>query len=290
MSERNKKGFFLRLKNFRIVFRYVRECADIIKQGKSFKDKAILSLYYCRIPLTVWNSLISGKHFRELEEQNKFLAGPVTIMNKDGIFYCGNNILTVYIVNQYYEHKIAALIKQNIACFVDIGAHIGKYTIKLGRQPADFVIALEPDRKNFALLKKNIEINNLSNILCINKAAFFQKTKRPLYISSIGDGSHSLFKQPDQVESEIVETDTLDNIFAELKYTGKVDLIKIDAEGSEVEVIYGATETISKNKPDLIIEIWKNNPQNLIKIEEILSKLDYQVRKIDDDNYYFSVT
>ena len=46
--------------------------------------------------------------------------------------------------------------------FLDVGAHIGIYTVKLARKVSK-VIALEPEPKNYSFLRRNIFINGVNN-------------------------------------------------------------------------------------------------------------------------------
>jgi len=60
-------------------------------------------------------------------------------------------------------------IKERI--FVDVGANIGKYTIKVGRQMGNKgrVISVEPEPESFQVLKLNIEFNKLANVTAVNE-------------------------------------------------------------------------------------------------------------------------
>jgi len=60
-------------------------------------------------------------------------------------------------------------------------------------------------------------------------------------------------------------TDTLDNI-----YTGVPSIIKIDAEGAELDVLRGGLNTLKKHKPVLLIEIVYGYYKNAQKIHDFL--------------------
>ena len=285
-----KKSPFARIKNINILFGYISESLGIIKQGYSLKDKIILSRYYLRIPAIIINSLQTGKHFREIEEEKKFLSGNVTLKNKNGIFFCGNNILTVYIINKHSEINLYAYFKINNSCFIDVGAHIGKYSIMLGKNPSAEIISLEPDVYNFDMLQKNILLNNVKNITAINTGAYSSKKEIPFYISGKGEGEHSIYKRNENWETSKIQVDTIDNIIEKLNVQKKISLIKIDAEGAEIEILKGAQKTISKNNPDLIIEVLKENINNLEEVKNILQPFNYISKQIDDDNYFFTTS
>ena len=65
----------------------------------------------------------------------------------------------------------------------------------------------------------------------------------------------------------IIETRTLDDFsfFA-------IDFMKIDVEGHEDKVLYGAEQTIKKHKPLIYIEVWKGSEE---KIANILNNFGY---------------
>ncbi len=288
MPEYEKIHFFNRILNFKVIAQYVLESIDIIKQGARFKDKLILTIYYLKIPIIVIKSLFTNRHFRELERRSKYLLGNVILKNKYGIYYCGNNILTVYTVNANSEKYIYPYIDLKSGIFIDVGAHIGKYSIKVGMNPNVKVIALEPEQYNFTLLEKNIVLNKLKNIICINKGAFSTQGGIPFYLADVGDGTHSVYRQSDRSKPGLIDVDTLDNIIInQLNLNGGINLIKIDVEGAEVEVLKGAKRVIAKNRPALMIEIWEKNVNNLKSITSFLQPFGYMVVQLDNDNYYF---
>lgn len=54
---------------------------------------------------------------------------------------------------------------------VDIGANCGVATIIMAKQnPGSTIYSFEPDRKLFAILSRNVELNGLTNVICFNKA------------------------------------------------------------------------------------------------------------------------
>jgi FkbM family methyltransferase len=284
----NKKNLLSRLRNFKIVLRYINESIGIIRQGYKWRDKLILAVYYLRIPAIILRSVVYKKTFAEIEAERKFLPGRIWLKNRNGIFYCGNNIITVYTLNQFKEEHIYPYFSIGDGAFIDVGAHIGKYAVKVGKNKPNKVIAIEPEEYNFTLLKKNVYKNGLSNTLLINKGVYSQKGKLSFYLSDKGEGLHSIFQTDDTTTKTTIDVDTLDNIIDEINFKGKIDLIKIDVEGAEVEVVKGALKIIKENHPKLIIEVSKENPQNLNDIKELLSNFNYKSEKLDEDNYFFS--
>jgi FkbM family methyltransferase len=145
---------------------------------------------------------------------------------------------------------------------VDIGAHIGRYTIigakRVGANGK--VVAIEANPSNFEMLNRNIKLNQLTNILSLNNAVYSKETKIKLYLPGEELG-HTIYNtvMSDRAKNEDkfveVSANTLD-YFLQLKGITDVNWIKIDVEGAEFEVLKGATNVLSKSKDiALLIEI-----------------------------------
>lgn len=287
MNSPKKKSLAKRVTNFKVVLRYLRESSKIINQGARLKDKLILLLYYTRIPVIIIKSLIFHKSFREIEEEKKHLVRQVTLKNKNGVLFCGNNIATIHTADENYEKNLYPWFELNAGIFIDVGAHIGKYTVKLARNSSNKVIAIEPEKNNFSFLEKNIALNKLKNTICINKGAYSAMTKLPFYFSGKGEGTHSILKQDENREEIFIPVDTLDNIVSQFGILQKINLIKIDAEGAEFEVLKGAKNILKNDHPSLIIEIWDDNADRFKKVTTLLSAYNYNIRQSYEDNYWF---
>jgi len=165
--------------------------------------------------------------------------------------------------------------------FIDVGSHIGKFTIPVAKMGAN-VISIEPHPDNFEVLVKNIRLNKVENkVIPMNIALSDENTKGKLYIG-INSLRHSIVENYGK-GSIRVTFNTLDNI---VENTGinRIDFIKIDVEGSELNVIKGGLKSIGKFKPNMVIEVRK---YNLEKLESILSSVGYSVEIIEEAKYEY---
>ena len=146
---------------------------------------------------------------------------------------------------------------------IDIGANFGYFSLLASSLVKDSgrVISLEPEKENYNFLMRNIELNQISNILPLNIAAGKFKKEVELFIDPLNDGGHSLGgispETSEQIEStEIlkskVQMDTLDSLLNTEK-VGKIKIIKIDTEGWEFDVIQGTISTIKRFSPPIIL-------------------------------------
>jgi FkbM family methyltransferase len=130
---------------------------------------------------------------------------------------------------------------------VDVGAAFGFYAILASKQvgKSGKVIAIEPQPQVFGMLKKNIELNNLQNIVLLNYAAHSNTATLKLFdnYSVVAERA----KDAKVTSFTKVKADTLDNLLAPLNLR-EVDWIKIDIEGAELDALKGAEKTLANSK------------------------------------------
>jgi FkbM family methyltransferase len=163
--------------------------------------------------------------------------------------------------------------------FVDVGANVGFYPIRLAKDYEDKklkIIAIEPHSGNYEALCTNIACNDLKNIKTINKAVsdhagIIQMYEHPGSDRHVYTGQFSLDARSDSDEASEseVECDTLDNILSE----HRCDVIKIDIEGEEVKALKGAEKTMKKARK-VIVEI---HGQNGPEVKKILEKHGFEI-------------
>lgn len=180
-------------------------------------------------------------------------------------------------INGVYEEFETEIVKKIIKkgdVVVDVGANIGYYTLifakLVGKEGK--VFAFEPEPTNFNILKKNVKINEYENVTLINKAVSNKTGKMTLDLDEINKGGHSISKNNSEKTIEI-ESIRLDDYFK--TYYGKINFIKLDIEGAEVEAIKGMSEILGKNEEANIMAEY--NPQSLSNLgtnsEEYLTSL-----------------
>jgi FkbM family methyltransferase len=130
---------------------------------------------------------------------------------------------------------------------VDAGARIGAFSAKISAALGEEgrIIAIEPEPRNFARLRKNIEANRLNNVVAIQKALWSQKQPLDMYLSG-NAAAHSMYCDAfysSTGDSISVEADTLDGILKEWDIAS-VDFIKMDIEGSEIEALKGMQKVL----------------------------------------------
>lgn len=115
---------------------------------------------------------------------------------------------------------------------IDCGANIGLSVLYFKKlYPESTVLAFEPDNDNYNLLQKNIAQNALQNVECRAHAVWIHNDT----ITFASDGTQgSQIAQKDMAKNVIqVKAERL----ADLLKSKKVDFLKIDIEGAEVDVL-----------------------------------------------------
>jgi len=260
----------------RATGKYILDAITVVSEAYTFKDKLTILRYYLKAPFFMINHMM-GRH------NPRLLLQDVIIKNKYGIFFCDRNLYYALGFSSVVEPKIKEFLIRNNSegVFVDIGANGGMHTIPSARKMEGRVIAIEPESKNFEILKKNIRLNGLKNVIAINKGCFSRRGKLTFYLDD-GIGGHSFINKDIGHKHVKINVDTLDNILKKLKIK-RVDLIKIDVEGAEADVLKGAMKTLKSSHPKIVFEAW--DEKYLRKIEKILKPLNYKIVKIAEENY-----
>lgn len=170
---------------------------------------------------------------------------------------------------------------------IDIGAHVGTFTIPFANAVGNTgrVLAFEVHPSTFTLLQKNVEQNNLSEVIHpLNIGLGSKKEKVYINETDSNTGGTFLSKESKNSDKYSVYVDTLDNVLDSTQNESIFpSLIKIDTEGFEYDVLLGAKNTIKKCKPILFFEF---NPRRIQErgnsihyIEKLLSPLGYSFYK-----------
>jgi FkbM family methyltransferase len=167
--------------------------------------------------------------------------------------------------NGIYEQETHDFLFRSIgknAVFLDLGANIGSITIPLCKRRPDIkAVCVEAAPWLADYLKRNLEVNELKNVTCIQKALYKQDNETFKFFSpqdEFGKGSLSPVYTKDGID---VSTITVDTILREHGIE-KVGLIKIDVEGYEYYAFKGAEKLLtSENAPDILFEFadWAEN-------------------------------
>lgn len=158
---------------------------------------------------------------------------------------------------------------------VDAGAYPGDYTLFAGKKVGrgGKIICFEPGSKNRKVLKKNIAYAKLKNVIIIPKGLWSENTFLKIKEDEL---SSSVLTNNGQTKIEVVKLDD------ELEKLGvnKIDFLKMDIEGAEIEAIKGCKETLRNNNVKIAIASYHiiDGKKTNSFIESFLIKLGYKVK------------
>jgi FkbM family methyltransferase len=233
------------------------------------------------------------QHLR-LENKNPFLL-KIKISKYDYKAYCPINKDDLINMTIREDEIIDHFRPKEKDIVVDIGAHIGRYTIISSKRigPNGKVVAIEADPANLEMLNRNINLNKLTNVTSLNYAVYSNQTKLKLYLPGKQSGFtiyNTIMINRGKHQGKFIQVNgnTLDNLLEQNKINlANINWIKIDVEGAEFEVLKGAQNVLSKsNDIAILIEIHNSqNGTNLYRpIIEFLNRYNFRIlyEKIHD--------
>lgn len=147
-------------------------------------------------------------------------------------------------------------LSQDSRCLIDVGANVGIYSLRTAaRAPGCEVTAVEAHPRTFARLAANTQLNPLLRVRPVNLAvASLPGTLKLFAFAGDDSGFTSAVARPEAQAVETIEVDavTLDQLVAQRGL--EPDLLKIDVEGFEPDVLAGGEQTLSRLRPDLVLE------------------------------------
>jgi FkbM family methyltransferase len=156
-------------------------------------------------------------------------------------------------------HAVAGTLRPGM-CFVDVGANQGLFTLLAAAAvgPSGTVHAFEPSPRERAHLQSNIELNSLTNVHVYPVALGSAHSTASLSVSDREHPGHNTlggfsYRETSQAYSIEVAVQTLDEV-VDREGLNRIDLMKIDVEGSETAVMRGAVETLRRFRPVIIAE------------------------------------
>lgn len=140
--------------------------------------------------------------------------------------------------------------------FVDVGAHIGIYTITGARELGERgrVLAFEPNPKARTQLEENLVLNGCNGVLVSPCAVSYEPGQALLHVPATPDPSFSSLEPGRFAEGEPVpvEVTTVDRETARLGISPRC--VKIDVEGHELQVLTGMIGTL-EHRPVVLCEV-----------------------------------
>jgi len=213
--------------------------------------------------------------------------------------YANDHLFNEISKNKFHDPDVAVFIQENIRkehnC-IDIGANIGTITVFLSKF-CNKLYAIEPQQNIFLALCGNLFLNQALNVIPLQIAAYSENKKFSIaskeklddWVGDIDKGIEGIRSfgsiSVETNENGNIEGRKLDDIISD-----KIDFIKVDAEGGDLDALIGCRKIIEKNNPKIIFEF---HPQCTKKCYNrtwedyklFFNEIGYNYTQISESNY-----
>jgi FkbM family methyltransferase len=202
------------------------------------------------------------------------LRGEVLWSPQLAAWFCPENEASIELMLHEADYEPVEWVELNEGeVFLDIGAFVGWHSIRAARMvgPSARIISLEPDATNRRQLERNLALNNVTNCTIIPLAAW---SKSGVDLGWFTEKSPDCCRVEENQVSSGIKTITVDDLAADLQLE-RLDWIKMDIEGGEVEALKGAGKTLRKFRPFMFIEIH----DTVEPVKELLHRFGYAIER-----------
>jgi len=172
--------------------------------------------------------------------------------------------------NKLKKHKTA----------IDVGAYIGTHTLPMSSL-CKKVYSFEPNPALFSILKSNIKTNNIENVVYLPTALSDKNGMEEMDCRMSGTSRfrHLIKKHRGFVEKVVCKR--LDDLLPEVN---DCCFMKIDCEGAEFQVLEGAVDFIDRNRPTIVIEVFRIVEKRKM-LQEWCENNAYNITHIGGDDF-----
>lgn len=184
------------------------------------------------------------------------------------------NIIATYLLQQYSYRGPSRTVKVGAGdvvldcggCWGDTALYFAGLTGQAGQ-----VHVFEFNSTNLQILTTNLDLNpTLMDVVQMVNRPLWSTSGLPVYVIDKGPGSTVSFEKLEGAEE--VSTITIDDYLAS-KGDGRIDFIKMDIEGAELEALKGAEKSIRAFRPSLAIAIY-HKAEHFYQIMQWIDQLD----------------
>ena len=201
--------------------------------------------------------------------------------------------MTTYVLleqEDWFEPDIAffrAVVKPGMT-MIDIGANFGLYTLSVAKLVGDTgkVWAIEPAQGTARYLRESIAINQFAQVDLLVAAVSSEEGQGFLaHDSNNREELHSLdlsqsIETPIAAgQGEIVPLLSLDGLMARQNHP-RIDILKIDAEGHEVEILKGASDFLLRQNPLVMLEVLSPDSRMNLPLVAAFEQAGYQIFRL----------
>lgn len=214
-----------------------------------------------------------------------------TVVNDNLFLFDGGKNASMYTIAEVFYDKIydtdyVKVVKDDIV--VDLGANIGVFSVYAQNHHPKFIYSIEPSLETFKLLTKNT--SQFPNIKCINAAitdidgeSYISEIPKESAINFLRENIENITHDPSKkVKFTKVQTFNINTLIQDNNIP-KIDYLKVDIEGGELDLFKSINKTyLANNIKKIAIEYHTNEIKN--QIISILEKYDFTIENSEIKN------
>lgn len=194
--------------------------------------------------VVLYYKLIFSKRKKEIQFNHKEYKYPIYLRNNS------SDTPTFYQVLYNLDYEIN--VKSQPEIIIDLGANIGLSSVFfLNKYPNCKVVAVEAEESNYKMLLKNTK--NYPNFCGYNKGIWNKNAYLNIKDNKLGNWGFSVYESTNCIEGSI-EAISMDQLI-EIHDIKQIDILKIDIEGSEIELFASNYERWLPMTKMIIIEL-----------------------------------
>ena len=240
---------------------------DSLSERLQSVEQSLLAISHIREDLEKVTSRVAELH-KDMDERSDLV--------RQEMFDIAQRVPTRAVTGDEWEPWLTDHIPAAGDIFLDIGASIGQYSVRLASAYRK-VIAFEPNPRPLERLW--LAVAPLDNVQLDDRAVSNFSGTLKLYLYA-DDAQTSVLPEHREASAgnPIGEINVPCIRLDDLTFDGKVDFIKIDTEGGEVQAVEGALRTISRFRPQMLIEI--HSRDNASIVADLIRPLGYECEQI----------
>ncbi|AWI25676.1 FkbM family methyltransferase [Flavobacterium pallidum] len=197
----------------------------------------------------------------------------ITLFTHEALYHIADDF-------NYYQHFYNV---KDGDVVIDAGANCGHLTVLFSAYAGQNgkVYAFEPDSINIKRISENMALNeNFPKNIRIEELLLWNENKKIGFYEA-GTVASSAIYVPDDAKCVQKDAVTIDS-WCETNNIGRLDFIKMDIEGAEIEALDGCKKTIAELSPNFAIASYHmvNGEMTYIKVEDFFRRLDYPFKTV----------
>lgn len=194
-------------------------------------------------------------------------------VRSDGLLWAAGGVITDdHLAYSDHEASLEPVFRELLAAggnrvFLDVGAHVGRWTLRLAGQ-ARHVLAVEANPETAVALLTNLALNNIRNVSVLPFAAWDETCRMSLHDPNGKRRGGSTQVTPGNGEAVGLPLDSV------IPPAEDICLVKLDVEGADLHALRGMATLLGTARPALFVECHDVLPSQPYKREELLAALD----------------